>query len=440
MTRKWFGTDGIRGAANVDLTAELALRVGRAAVSVLAGEHGGRLLVGRDTRVSGYMLEAALAAGVASAGGRAVLAGVVPTPAVSRLVAAGEFDGGVVISASHNPFRDNGIKLFGQAGKKLSDEVEARVETLMEQASAADDVGEVQRMPGAGALYVEDLLGALDVDLSGLRVLLDCANGAAYQVAPLAFMQAGATVETICAAPDGVNINAGCGSTHLGTIAGHVVQGDFDLGLAFDGDADRVLAVDHTGAVVDGDQILALLAPWMKQRGRLVNDTVVVTSMSNLGFHKAMSEAGIRVEVTDVGDRYVLERMEQVPAVLGGEQSGHVIALDLGSTGDGLQTGLMLCRAVLDSGRTFSDLAKTMRRFPQLLVNVRVGDKGRLGDAQQVWDAVREEEEALGGEGRVVLRPSGTEPLVRVMVEAPDEERCRLVADRLIATVERALA
>ena len=445
MTRRWFGTDGIRGVANVDLTPELALRAGRAAAAVLGnGGRPARILVGRDTRVSGPMLEGALSAGIASAGGIAVLAGVVPTPAVSRLVAAGDFDGGVVISASHNPFQDNGIKLFGGDGKKLADAIELRVEAVMdgpsENSSHGIEVGSMETLPGAGARYVEDLLAMLDVDLTGLRVLLDCGHGATYRVAPLAFQMAGAVVETTCAEPDGVNINAGCGSTHLDLLSALAAPGDYDIGLAFDGDGDRVLAVDAAGNVVDGDQILAILAPWMKTQGHLVNDTVVVTSMSNLGFHKSMRERGIQVEVTDVGDRYVLERMEQVSAVLGGEQSGHVIRLDMGATGDGLQTGLLLCQAMMASGTPLTTLASSMRKFPQLLVNVKVGDKSRLRDAEEVWDAVREEEKLLGEEGRVVLRPSGTESLVRVMVEAPTEERCRETVERLVETVERALA
>jgi phosphoglucosamine mutase len=443
--RKWFGTDGIRGVANVDLTPELALRAGRAAAAVLGDGGTARLLIGRDTRLSGPMLEGALIAGITSVGGTAVLAGVVPTPAISRLVAAdGSLSGGVVISASHNPYEDNGVKLFGSDGKKLPDEVEARVEAAMEHLEepgvSGVGVGTVEPLPAAGPRYVEDLLGALEVDLSGLRVLLDCGHGATYRTSPLAFQLAGAHVETVCADPDGVNINAGCGSTHLEYVAARVVQGDYDLALAFDGDGDRVLAVDAMGRTVDGDQILAILAPWLKEQGRLLNDTVVVTSMSNLGFHRAMRGHGINVEVTDVGDRYVLERMERVPAVLGGEQSGHVIRLDVGATGDGLQTGLLLCQAVRASGMGLDTLAATMQRFPQLLVNVRVGDKSRLPGAADVWEAVRAEEESLGDEGRVVLRPSGTEPVVRVMVEAATEERCREVADRLIQTVQRALA
>ena len=451
MSRRWFGTDGIRGIANVDLTPELALAVGRATAEVLRAAAGARgepgpapavprLLVGRDTRRSGAMLEAALAAGVASAGGCAILAGVLPTPGVSRLVAAGDYHGGVVISASHNPFRDNGIKLFGPDGKKLPDSVELEVEARMEAAAGrAPEVGVVETLPAAVPAYVDDLVPALGVDLSGLRVLLDCAHGATYQAAPLAFHMAGAFTETVCAAPDGVNINAACGSTDPTFLASRVAQGDYDMGLAFDGDGDRVLAVDSAGRVVDGDQIMAVLALWLHEQGRLAGDTVVVTSMSNLGFHRAMRQRGLRVEITDVGDRYVLERMERVGAVLGGEQSGHVIYLDAGATGDGLQTALLLGHVVRASGRPLAELAGVVRRFPQLLLNVRVQDKSRLAEAAAVWQAVRREEEALGDEGRIVLRPSGTEPLVRVMVEAPTEERCRDVAERLAAAVAQAL-
>ncbi len=449
MSRAWFGTDGIRGLANVDLTPELALAVGRAAAQVLGGGKPARLLVGRDTRRSGPMLEAAVSAGIASAGGRSYLTGVIPTPGVSRLVSAEGFDGGVIISASHNPFADNGIKLLGPDGKKLPNAVEFEVESWLvamgapvefgPSGVAGDLVGTIDVFPGAVSRYVDDLLAAVKVDLSGLRVLLDCAHGAAYQAAPLAFAAAGALVETAFARPDGVNINAGCGSTHPGALASLVVQGQFDLGLAFDGDADRVLAVDRTGAVIDGDQILTLLTAWLMEQGRLPGDTVVVTSMSNLGFHQAMRERDVRVEVTDVGDRYVLERMEQVGAALGGEQSGHVIYLPAGATGDGLQTGLLLCQAVRHWGRPLEELAGMMRRFPQLLVNVHALRKDRLEEAAEVWEAVRQEETALGDEGRIVLRPSGTEPLVRVMVEAPTEVRCREVAERLVVVVERAL-
>jgi len=427
----------------------MAIAIGRAAAHVLGGESPARLLVGRDTRRSGPMLEAAVSAGIASAGGKAHLAGVIPTPGVSRLVSAEGFDGGVIISASHNPFADNGIKLLGSDGKKLADAVELEVEARLADSGtlsgsdaadvAGERVGTIEAFPGAVSRYVDDLLAAVDVDLTGLRVLLDCAHGAAYQAAPLAFVAAGADVETAFARPDGVNINAECGSTHPGALASLVVQGQFDLGLAFDGDADRVMAVDRTGTVVDGDQILTLLTAWLLEQNRLPGDTVVVTSMSNLGFHRAMRERAVRVEVTDVGDRYVLERMEQVGAALGGEQSGHVIYLPAGATGDGLQTGLLLCQAMRHWSRPLEELARMMCRFPQLLVNVRVPRKDRLEDAAEIWEAVRREEAALGDEGRIVLRPSGTEPLVRVMVEATTEVRCREIAGRLVAVVERAL-
>ena len=453
MSRRWFGTDGIRGVANVDLTVELAVAAGRAAAEVLGvrvagdGSRSARLLVGRDTRRSGRLLEAAVAAGIASGGGDAYLAGVIPTPGVSRLAALDGYDGGVVISASHNPWRDNGIKLFGPDGKKLLDAVEIEVERHMhgtldgahaaDDARAADDsgveaaVGAIEDDLSAPPRYVDDLLQTLAPQIGGLRVLLDCAHGAMYRVAPLAFRAAGADVEAVCTQPDGRNINAGCGSTDLRFVAGRVAQGEYDLGLAFDGDGDRVLAVDAQGTSVDGDQVLAILADWLHRQGRLARDTVVVTSMSNLGFHRAMRERGIKVEVTDVGDRYVLERMEQVGAVLGGEQSGHVLYLTAGATGDGLLTGLLLCHVLRESGRSLAESAGIMTRFPQLLVNVRVADKSRLAQADQVWQAVRAEEEALGDEGRVVLRTSGTESLVRVMVEAPTRERCEEIAGRL---------
>ena len=464
MSRRWFGTDGIRGVANVDLTVELAVAAGRAAAEVLGargnggGSSGARLLVGRDTRRSGRLLEAALAAGIASGGGDAHLAGVIPTPGVSRVAALDGYDGGVVISASHNPWRDNGIKFFGSDGKKLLDAVEIEIERHMRATLAGDDdsvaasadgggeaeeettVGSIEDDPSAVPRYVDDLLATLAPEVGGLRVLLDCAHGAMYQVAPFAFRAAGANVDAVCTQPDGRNINAGCGSTDLRVVSGRVAQGDYDLGLAFDGDGDRVLAVDADGTTVDGDQVLAILADWLRAQGRLANDTVVVTSMSNLGFHRAMRERGIAVEVTDVGDRYVLERMEQVGAVLGGEQSGHVLYLTGGATGDGLMTGLLLCHVVRESGRSLADLGAIMTRFPQVLVNVRVADKGRLAQAEEVWRSVRIEEEALGDEGRIVLRPSGTESLVRVMVEAPTRERCEEIAQRLAVTVGRTLA
>ena len=410
MSRRWFGTDGIRGVANVDLTVELAVAAGRAAAEVLGAgrcgpeSSGARLLVGRDTRRSGRLLEAAIAAGIASGGGDAHLAGVIPTPGVSRVVALDGYDGGVVISASHNPWRDNGIKLFGPDGKKLLDAVEIEIERHMRTTMGGDGgpddamvtpgggapedgdrggaagvtVGTIADDPTAAPRYVDDLLATLAPEVGGLRVLVDCAHGAMYQLAPLAFRAAGALVEAVCTQPDGRNINAGCGSTDLRYVSGRVAQGDYDLGLAFDGDGDRVLAVDADGATVDGDQVLAILADWLHQQGRLAKSTVVVTSMSNLGFHRAMRQRGIAVEVTDVGDRYVLERMQQVGAVLGGEQSGHVLYLPAGATGDGLLTGLLLCHVVRESGRSLAELGGIMTRFPQLLVNVRVVDKGRL--------------------------------------------------------------
>lgn len=440
MSRRWFGTDGIRGVANVDLTPELALRVGRAAVRALRSEAPPRVLVGRDTRLSGPVLGSAVAAGVAAEGGGAYLGGVLPTPAVARLVVTRGFDFGVVISASHNPYRDNGIKIFGPDGHKLSDDLEKRVEEEMEGgAVSSGPVGVIEEMVGAAPDYVEELLNTLDVDLSGVRVLLDCAQGAAFQVAPLAFRAAGAHVETICAQPDGTNINEGCGSTDIETLSSYVAQGDYDLGLAFDGDADRVLAVDAAGRSVDGDKIIAILALWLKKQGRLNGDRVVVTSMSNLGFHKAMEAEQVGVEVTEVGDRHVLTRMTEVSAVLGGEQSGHVIYLPAGPAGDGVQTGLLLARVVKAAGRPLSELAGVVVEYPQLLLNVEVERKEQLREAGAVWEALKSEEERLLGDGRIVIRPSGTEALVRIMVEAPTQDVCSEVARRLAEVVESEL-
>ncbi|HZJ03398.1 MAG TPA: phosphoglucosamine mutase [Thermoleophilia bacterium] len=452
MSRRWFGTDGIRGVANVTLTPELAMRVARATTRVLTEAGAARILVGRDTRASGSLLQAAVGAGIAAEGGTAYLAGIIPTPGMSRLVAAGEYDGGIIISASHNPYRENGLKVIGPEGKKLSDAREARIEAVMAELEGAaapratatgapDDppIGDIVHVEESSAHYVDDLLGRLEVDLSGLRILLDCANGATYRVAPVAFRAAGAYVEVLCDRPDGRNINEGCGSTHLGLLSGRMEQGTFDLGLAFDGDGDRVLAVDASGREVNGDRIMTILASSLAKEAKLKENTLVVTGMSNLGLHRAMFEAGIEVEITDVGDRCLLERMEQTGAVLGGEQSGHIIYLEAGVTGDGMQTGLLLAEVLKHSGSSLADLADGMKEYPRVLLDVSVGDKSRLADSQAVWEAVRSEERDLGDEGRIFLRPSSTDSLVRVMVEARTRERCEDVANRLADTVKSAL-
>lgn len=410
---------------------------------------GGSVLVGQDTRRSGPMLEAALAAGLASAGCHVVLGGVMPTPAVAELVAGdGAFTGGAVISASHNPFGDNGIKLFGPDGFKLPDDEEAALEAAITDISGRPgggdgrptgaDVGAITRWDDAVVAYRERLVERLGIDLAGTRIVIDCANGATVTAAPQVLSALGADVVAIGVEPDGVNINLDCGSTHLGALQAAVVAEGATMGLAFDGDGDRVLAVDAAGEVVDGDQILAILAIWLKERGHLPGPAVVTTTMTNLGFRRAMAGEGIEVRWTDVGDRYVLEEMRAHGFVLGGEQSGHLINLASGPTGDGLAGGLMLLAALADGGQSLSEAASVMTRLPQKLVSVRVQRKDDLPGATEVWDMVRAEEEVLGDDGRIVLRASGTEPLVRVMVEAPTSEECARIADAIADAAGRA--
>jgi phosphoglucosamine mutase len=436
-----FGTDGVRGVANRDLTPEIALAIGRAAVRALGS---GRVLIGRDTRRSGPLLEAAVAAGVCAEGADAVLLGVVPTPAVAFGSEAADVVG-VMISASHNPFPDNGIKLFAPGGRKLTDPEQGRVEEVIAEAMAhgshagptGAEVGTVSADDRVLVDYATSIGGALEGrGLSGMHVVLDCANGSNSVVAPEVFTSLGARVEVIGADPDGTNINEGFGSTHPERLQEVVVTAGADLGIAFDGDADRVLAVDHTGALVDGDQIIALCATDLRDRGRLAADTVVVTVMSNLGFRLAMEREGIRVLQTAVGDRYVLEAMAEGGYSLGGEQSGHIIFGGIGTTGDGLLTAAVLVDLVARSGARLAELtAASMERLPQVLVNVRVASP--LPDvADRLADRVAAVETELGGRGRVLLRPSGTEPVVRVMAEAPTETQARDVAERLAAAVE----
>jgi phosphoglucosamine mutase len=436
-SRKLFGTDGVRGEAGTFLTAELATLLGHAATASLGAERP-RVLIVRDTRESGPMLEAALAAGIAAAGGDALLAGVLPTPAAAILVRRLGLDMAAVVSASHNPYRDNGIKFFSAAGTKLPDEVEARIEALMEGHGppAAEHPGRIEELNGGEDDYVRELAAAFQVDLSGRKVLLDCANGATYRVAPRIFEQLGATVETIGVDPDGRNINEGVGSTHVGTLAERIADSDAEIGFAFDGDGDRVLAVDAAGKIHDGDELIALAALGMAASGELGDGGVVVTVMTNFGFHQAMKEAGIEVAITQVGDRYVIDEMLRREWKLGGEQSGHIIATDIVATGDGTAAALLTMRMLGDSA--LAD-APAMDKLPQRLVNVKVADRDSLAGAVAVWDQVGKESAALEGRGRVLLRPSGTEPLVRVMVEAPEAEEADAVCDRLVALVEQEL-
>ncbi|MFC5954328.1 phosphoglucosamine mutase [Streptomyces pratens] len=447
-----FGTDGVRGVANGDLTAEMALGLSVAAAHVLAEAgtfegHRPTAVVGRDPRASGEFLEAAMVAGLASAGVDVLRVGVLPTPAVAHLTGALGADLGVMLSASHNAMPDNGIKFFARGGHKLADELEDRIESVYEEhrTGASWDrptgagVGRVRDYEEGLDTYVAHLVGVLPNRLDGLRIVLDEAHGAAFRVSPEAFARAGAEVVTIGAQPDGLNINDGCGSTHLEQLKAAVVEHGAALGIAHDGDADRCLAVDHTGEEVDGDQILAVLALAMRERSALRSDTVVATVMSNLGFKLAMEREGIHVVQTGVGDRYVLEQMKQQGYALGGEQSGHVIVLDHATTGDGTLTGLLLAARVAETGRPLRELASVMERLPQVLINVPDVDRTRVQTSGELAAAVTEAERELGETGRVLLRPSGTEPLVRVMVEAADIDQARSVAGRLADVVKSAL-
>ncbi|MFD8675469.1 phosphoglucosamine mutase [Streptomyces seoulensis] len=447
-----FGTDGVRGVANADLTAEMALGLSVAAAHVLAEAgtfegHRPTAVVGRDPRASGEFLEAAVVAGLASAGVDVLRVGVLPTPAVAHLTGVLGADLGVMLSASHNAMPDNGVKFFARGGHKLADELEGRIEAVYEshrhgepwERPTGAGVGRVRDYEAGSETYVSHLLSVLPNRLDGLTIVLDEAHGAAAGVSPEAFSRAGATLVTIGAEPDGLNINDGCGSTHLDLLKAAVLEHGADLGIAHDGDADRCLAVDHTGEEVDGDQILAVLALAMRERSALPADTVVATVMSNLGFKLAMERAGIRLVQTAVGDRYVLEEMKEHGYALGGEQSGHVIILDHATTGDGTLTGLLLAARVAETGRALRELASVMDRLPQVLVNVPDVDRSRVGTSADLAAAVGEAERELGQTGRVLLRPSGTEPLVRVMVEAADIDQARTVAGRLADAVKSAL-
>jgi phosphoglucosamine mutase len=438
MGRRLFGTDGVRGVAGVDITAALALALGRAAV-LHSGLSAPRVLLIRDTRVSGEMLEAALAAGLASAGADVALGGVLPTPAASLLVRRHGFDLAAVISASHNPYADNGIKFFGGDGFKLSDETEQEIELHLDEdiTGGGTQIGRVASLAGTREDYLRELerrFGALALD--GLDVLLDCANGATHSVAPEIFRRLGADVTALAVAPDGRNINDGCGSTHLDALVDAMRDGDHDIGFAFDGDGDRVLAVDRAGEIVDGDELIALVAVHLRAAGRLAGDGVVVTVMTNFGFHRAMADAGIAVAAAAVGDRYVLAELRERGWTLGGEQSGHIIEMGFGPSGDGIASALLALEAL--GGADLRERT-AISKLPQRLVNVRVSDRDALAQAAAVHDAIARESAALDGRGRVLVRPSGTEPLVRVMVEAPTEEETDEVCARLVAVVTEAL-
>jgi phosphoglucosamine mutase len=447
MARRLFGTDGVRGVAGEFLTAELTLALARAATARVAA--GGqdpsgrpRVLVIRDTRASGEMLEAAVAAGIAAAGGVALLGGVLPTPAAPLLVRRYGFDLGVVLSASHNPYRDNGVKFFGADGDKLSDAVEEEIEALLDAPPAVpEEPGGVTTLHGTLEDYLRELHTRFQaLDLSGRRILLDCAHGATYRAAPEIFRRLGAHVDVRADAPDGRNINDGCGSTHVEALAEAVTAGGHDAGFAFDGDGDRVLAVDRAGTVVDGDELIALAALHLRAQDRLPGGGVAVTVMTNYGFHTAMAAAGIEVATTAVGDRYVLEALRERGWALGGEQSGHIVELGFAPSGDGIASALLTLEALAGG-----DLAErhAMEKLPQRLVNVRLPDRAaveRAVDGEEMRTAIARESDALAGRGRVLVRASGTEPLLRVMVEAPSAEEADAACDRLVALAESAAA
>jgi phosphoglucosamine mutase len=440
MSRHLFGTDGVRGRAGEFLTAELALGLARAAVT-RSGQDRPQVLVVRDTRESGEMLESAIAAGVTAAGGEALLAGVLPTPAAPLLVRRHRLQMAAVISASHNPYDDNGIKLFAADGFKLDDDTEREIEAVLEQpAPPSAHIGRVRRFHGA----LEDYLRALHerfsgLDLSGRRVLLDCAHGATFRAAPEIFRRLGADVEVMADEPDGRNINAGCGSTHLDALVERALAGGYELAFAFDGDGDRVLAVDGDGDVVDGDELVALAALHLHRNQRLPGGGVAVTVMTNYGFHTAMREAGVEVATTAVGDRYVLDELRRRGWSLGGEQSGHIIELGFGPSGDGIASALLTLEAL--AGRDLRERA-AMEKLPQRLVNIRAADRASLTEAMaaaELGEAIDREQSALAGRGRVLVRASGTEPLIRVMVEAPSREETDDVCERLTGVVRTIL-
>lgn len=444
-----FGTDGVRGIANEKLTCELAFKLGQAGAAVLTSEvHKARILIGRDTRISGEMLEAALVAGICSVGAEALVAGVIPTSGVAFLTRNYDADAGIVISASHNAAEYNGIKFFDAQGKKLPDEVEDRIEDIILNGSeeiplkTGVNVGRRVKAINAVTEYKEFLIGSTETNLRGMKIVLDCAHGAASAVAPRAFSELGANVVPYYNTPDGININDNCGSTHPAKLTQLVAELGADMGLAFDGDADRLIAVDEHGVIVDGDQIMAVCAIDLKQRGLLKQDTLVCTVMSNLGLDIAMKKAGIKTVKTRVGDRYVLEEMQRSGYALGGEQSGHIIFLDHNSTGDGILTGIQLASIVMRSGKPLSKLADTVTILPQVLVNASVKDeyKEHIMEDEQVKKRIDALEKLFEGNGRVLIRPSGTEPLVRVMIEGPDKKEIERQAVDMVKLIESRLA
>lgn len=443
-----FGTDGVRGVANSELTPELAFKIGRAGAYVLTSDaHKPKILVGRDTRISGEMLESALIAGICSVGAQAVCVGVIPTPAIAYLVRTQGFDAGVMISASHNPFEHNGIKYFNSEGYKLSDEIEERIEAIIldnaEEISRPthENVGRISHDSTLCEKYIKFAASTTEVRLDGMKIAIDCANGASSVTAQKALEMLGAEVDVINNSPDGININADCGSTHIEGLMRYVTEVGADMGLAFDGDADRVLAVSEKGEYVDGDKIMAICALDLKARGKLKKNTIVATVMSNLGLFVMGREKGLNIEKTKVGDRYVLEEMLKSDYSIGGEQSGHVILLEHNTTGDGLVTGIQLASAVKKSGKTLSELAGVMDVYPQVLINAKVKteNKERYTEDAEIMAEIEKIEAEFANNGRVLIRPSGTEPLVRVMIEGKDENIIRARAEALADLIVKKL-
>lgn len=446
MSNKYFGTDGIRGVANKELTPELAFKLGRVGGYVLTrGKEKPKVLIGRDTRISGEMLEAALIAGLLSIGAEVMRLGVITTPGVAFLTKALSAEASVMISASHNPVEDNGIKFFGPDGFKLLDSQEEEIEKLLQEEEdnlprpIGGDLGQVNDYFEGGQKYIHFLKQTIYEDFSGLHIALDCAHGAASSLATQLFADLEADLSTMGASPNGVNINDGVGSTHPEALQQFVLETNADIGLAFDGDADRLIAVDEKGQIVDGDQIIFICAKYLKEQGLLRHNTVVTTVMSNLGLYKAFEELGIETKQTAVGDRYVMEEMRKGDYILGGEQSGHIIFLEHITTGDGMLSALQLINVMKATGKPLSELAAEMPKFPQLLKNVRVTDKYAAMNNEKVKEAIAKVEEKMAGDGRVLVRPSGTEPLVRVMVEAKTEELCEEYVQEIVAVVEEEL-
>ena len=445
-----FGTDGVRGEANVTLLPEMAYRLGRAATLYFGKESEEKplIIIGRDTRISGEMLEAALTAGICSAGGRAMIAGIIPTPAIAYLARVHHAKAGIVISASHNPFHDNGIKFFGGDGYKLPDAVEDELEAIVHQLEKDDNlprphdekIGKIEYRPDLLNQYSEFVLSTCHERFEGVKIVLDCANGASYQVGPRILRELGATVKVSHALPNGTNINDHCGSTHLESLQKAVVENEADFGIAFDGDADRCLCVDEKGRVIDGDHILVMCGLDMMKADKLPYNTIVTTVMANIGFHKALKAAGARAEITKVGDRYVLENMLKNGYKLGGEQSGHIIFTDYSTTGDGPITALQVLSSLKRSGRKASELTDMMTTYPQLLINVRVASKEGWEENEAIKAAIKAGDDELGEDGRILVRPSGTEPLIRVMAEGPDQAQLDRICNAIADVVKKEMA